>query len=917
MNFRFLHILLTALFLFPVAVLGQGTYYNSLDTGSASFVTALHNLINPHTKIAYSQFDETNVVFVSRDTLSTKRVVTCVYSGENYVYTPPFAWTTFSREHTYCHSWMPTNPADSPERPEYSDQHHLFPTNQNNANGVRSNHPLGIVSNISSSYLQGKYGTNTLGETVYEPRNSHKGDAARALLYMAVCYNGVDGHDWTFNHLNTVILPPQSEAPQSVDLLIQWHNQDPPDQWEKDRNEYIYSIQGNRNPFIDHPEYVAKIDFNTLTKKVWGTVSLATEPSNYPTGFAQGTVTTTSLQVTWTKSAAGTQKPSGYLLLASSSASISAPSDGSVVSDDTDLSNNSAAVNMDSSLSSYTFSSLPSGTTYYFKLIPYNGTSSSRNYKTDGTIPNCSAATSTVVLASEPTNYQRGFGYFDPTITDTSITVQWQDTTGAVLPSGYILFANTSGTFSDPLDGTVYSDDVNLSDGTAAVNIAYASADTFRFGGLTAATSYYFKIFPYNGNGVERNYKTANFPTYTSYIMYTTTGSGASGPSVVVNEYLNAASKSSEWVELLVLHNSVDMRGMKLMDYSSGGNPQTGATVIFTNNALWSSVAKGTFIVVLGNGNTQTEDIDPSDKVIIVRNSNTTYFSGGTGFDISGTADAIELMNSSGTHIHSLSNGGKPVSIGALASPTANYSGSPLISGSSSVRFINIASVDDFGADSKTGNSATATQGLANDAAESSFLAALLPVELVSFTAAEKNGSVFLHWKTASEVDNYGFEIERKTIDEGTLMNGSWTRIGSTEGSGTTNTPKEYSFIDRTVRGPSIYRLKQIDRDGSFEYSPEVTVIVKNVPGRFSLEQNFPNPFNPATTIRFSLASPEHVTVTVHNALGQTVSTAVEGEMTAGSHEIFYDASALSSGTYFYTITAGKFRATKSFVLMK
>ncbi len=792
------------LFLLPVAVLGQGTYYNSLDTGSASFVTSLHNLINPHTKISYGQFDETNVVFVSRDTLTTKKVVTCVYSGENYVYTPPFAWTTFSREHTYCHSWMPTNPADSPERPEYSDQHHLFPTNQNNANGVRSNHPLGVVTNVTSSYLLGKYGTNSLGESVYEPRNSHKGDAARALLYMAVCYNGVDGYDWTFNHLNTVILPPQSEAPQSVDLLIQWHNQDPPDQWEKDRNDYIFSIQGNRNPFIDHPEYVAKIDFNTLTKRTWGST-----------------------------------------------------------------------------------------------------------------------------LASEPTNYQRGFGYFDPTITDTSITVKWQDTTGAVLPSGYIIFANTSGSFSDPVDGTVYSDDTNLSDGSAAMNIAYSEADTFRFGGLTSATSYYFKIYPYNGSGTTRNYKTANFPSFTSYIMYTTSGSGTPMTSVIVNEYMNGMDQTTEWVELLVQQNNLDMRGMKLRDYSAN-NGSTQAGIVFSNDNLWASVPQGAFIVVLASSNAQTQDLSFSgDKKVIVSASNSTYFSGSS-FNIGASSDAVEILTSGTTHIHSLSHGSKPGNIATLGAPTANITG-----GSTSgnvVRFINVSAGSHFGEDAYTQHSSTATQGAPNDAAQTTYVSTVLPVELVSFAGSIRNGTVLLQWKTATEVNNFGFEVERKKVSGFTSQvsgvsssivkpetsNEQWHRIAFVDGAGTSNNAHEYSYTDRSLSaGTYSFRLKQIDRDGKFEYSTEVIVTVTNVPQHSTLMQNYPNPFNPSTTIRFTLASPEYVILTVHNALGQTVSTASEGMMNAGAHEVQFDAATLSSGTYFYTLTAGKFRATKSFVLMK
>jgi len=153
---------------------------------------------------------------------------------------------------------MPTNPADDPiQRDEYSDQHHLFPTHQNNANSVRSNHPLGNVTNITNTFGEAKFGTNSAGNTVYEPRDEHKGDAARAILYMMVRYDDIDGYDWGLNSVNAN----SGVDPQDLGLLIQWHEQDPPDQWEIERNDYIQSIQGNRNPFIDHPEYINYIDF--------------------------------------------------------------------------------------------------------------------------------------------------------------------------------------------------------------------------------------------------------------------------------------------------------------------------------------------------------------------------------------------------------------------------------------------------------------------------------------------------------------------------------------------------------------------------------------------------------------------------------------------------------------------------------
>jgi hypothetical protein len=236
------------------ATMLQAGYYDNLNTASPSFMNDLHALVNPHQQQFYSYYGNLMIPnFETRDTTLNRRVVTCVYSGENKIYTEPFSWssTGYSREHSYCHSWMPTNPATN--LPEYSDYHHLFPSNLNSANILRSNNPLGEVINQTSSFLACKSGTNSSGQTVFEPRDEHKGNAARAIMYQAICYNSVDGNDWA--------LP----AYQDQMTLKQWHFQDPPDNWEIARNDYIESLQGNRNPFVDSIDYVCFINFSDMT----------------------------------------------------------------------------------------------------------------------------------------------------------------------------------------------------------------------------------------------------------------------------------------------------------------------------------------------------------------------------------------------------------------------------------------------------------------------------------------------------------------------------------------------------------------------------------------------------------------------------------------------------------------------------
>lgn len=236
------------------ATMMPANYYNGINTGSTSFVADLHNLTNPHTMQFYSNYGNYMVKgFAARDTTLDRRVITCVYSGENKIYIEPFDFTAvgYSREHTYCHSWMPTNPAT--QLPEYNDYHHLFPTNQDDVNALRSNYPLGEVVTVQQTYLGCKFGQDANGNTVFEPRDEHKGDAARAMMYETICYTTVSGNTWA--------LP----TSQNQAILKQWHFNDLPDSWEISRNDYIDSLQSNRNPFVDSVDFVCYVNFSNMT----------------------------------------------------------------------------------------------------------------------------------------------------------------------------------------------------------------------------------------------------------------------------------------------------------------------------------------------------------------------------------------------------------------------------------------------------------------------------------------------------------------------------------------------------------------------------------------------------------------------------------------------------------------------------
>jgi hypothetical protein len=193
-----------------------------------------------------------------------------------------------------------------------------------------------------------------------------------------------------------------------------------------------------------------------------------------------------------------------------------------------------------------------------------------------------------------------------------------------------------------------------------------------------------------------------------------------------------------------------------------------------------------------------------------------------------------------------------------------------------------------------------------------------IPVELSSFTGSILSGVVTLKWETATELNNLGFEIERKIHNE--KLEGEWTTIAFKEGHGTSTEPQYYSFNDDvgSLRALSFtYRLKQVDYDGSFEYSKEVTVENSTVPDKYSLSQNYPNPFNPRTTIEFALLQKEFVTITIYDVLGNEVTTLIKEELSAGLHKLEFNANSLTSGVYIYKINAGTFIQTRKMTLMK
>ena len=382
-NFTFGAFFLTSfLFLFqPVAAQPPEGYYETANgLSGAALKTALYNIIRDYTQVSY---DALWGQFLFTDT-DTDNTILDIYSDGNsagyYFYYSTNQCSVggvseegvcYNREHTWPRSWV-----GGDVYPMYSDLFNVYPTDAY-VNGQRSNYPYGEVSSPAYTSLNGSMrgpnATAGYAGTVFEPIDEYKGDLARSFLYMVTRYEDLVV-TWPSNStevdaiLNGTTYPAFEEW--YIELLLQWHNDDPVSLKEQNRNEAIYGIQGNRNPFIDHPEYV---------NLIWGS-GLAEEPQYHVTDFSAQTIT-----LQW-EDATGTYLPDAYLvrMSAESFEAIEAPVDGTPVS--TDAWNQNVSYGKQKAV----FGGLTPGQVYYFKIFSYKGSGPAIDYKTDGAVPQTS-----------------------------------------------------------------------------------------------------------------------------------------------------------------------------------------------------------------------------------------------------------------------------------------------------------------------------------------------------------------------------------------------------------------------------------------------------------------------------------------------------------------------------------------------
>lgn len=365
-------------------------------------------------------------------------------------------------------------------------------------------------------------------------------------------------------------------------------------------------------------------------------------------------------------------------------------------------------------------------------------------------------------------------------------------------------------------------------------------------------------------------------------------------------------------IEFITLNDHMDLTKLKITDsvVTSGGQLANGNGTYDLSNTSWKDVPGGTFVRL---GSSLTNDDNVSDRILV-------YNGTGSGNlpNLDGGLNGDQLIAFTGSSTDPYFIAGITWGTDGWMAKSNSYApgtSSDIELGSSNNYYFN---------GSVNGDASTTRTALTNSSNWSSYGGTIyndltssigngaLPIELSFFTGALNGNIIQLRWKTETEINNYGFEIERS--DE----NSDWAVINFVKGYGNTNSPKSYSYNDVNVGQSGIYyyRLKQIDNDGSYEYSDIVTVGV-GTPDQYNLSQNYPNPFNPETKINFSIPVKQFVSLKVYNALGELVKELVSEFKEAGNYSVTFDGSDLSSGIYIYRLETQKFVMNKKMTLLK
>lgn len=452
-------------------------------------------------------------------------------------------------------------------------------------------------------------------------------------------------------------------------------------------------------------------------------------------------------------------------------------------------------------------------------------------------------------------------------------------------------------------DGSIYAAYSDANNGNKAVVKRFAGTSWTDVGtpGFSAGSASDIQIgvapdgTPYVGFADGAN---SNKPTAMSYTGGTWSVVGTAGFTAVAADQDFAVSPSGE--PYFALRSNTGSQQASVMRYHSGAWELVGVQNFSANTAYYIQIAfapDGTpYVVYVDNGvkvmkytgswtavgsGISSVYTSPSQPQLAFSSDGTPYV-----VYLQGTLEAVKKYVS-----------GEWRFVGMATITTSNSSYPMLAISSSGVPY-------ECHSETGLGNKATLRRFTTSAGAP-------LPVELTVFTAERIGSGVLLRWSTAGEHSNVGFSVEQRRAS------GRWETIGSVEGHGTTDQPQSYRFTAAGGPEATAFRLQQIDRDGRTHTSPEVELSALLTPGSVSLSQNYPQPFNPTTTIRFAVPKFGPVTLRVYDLLGKEVAELVNGEIAAGEHAVTFDASHLSSGVYLYQLRSGSTSITKRMALIR
>jgi len=350
-------------------------YYDSADglTGD-TLKTVLHNIIKGHTELSYAAVKEA-LKDTDEDTANPNNVI-CLYSGWSYAKTE---FGNGSEQWNREHVWSKSHGNFGNTPPCGTDLHHLRPADAS-VNSAKNNRDFDYGA---TQYVDGSGTTDCYYSTdIWEPRDEVKGDVARMIFYMATRYEGDTGEPdlEVVDYVNTS--PNNEPYYGKLSTLIAWNAADPVDDWERNRNNIIYyDYQNNRNPFIDHPEYV---------NAIWGGV--VAEPSNHVTSFQVAGTTGTTITLTWNDND-GAVPAGDYLIKINTSGTFVTPVDGTPELNDTDVTDGEGQYNVAHGIENYTWTGLTPNTVYYFVIYPYTNLGVNINFKTSDPVPSANGST--------------------------------------------------------------------------------------------------------------------------------------------------------------------------------------------------------------------------------------------------------------------------------------------------------------------------------------------------------------------------------------------------------------------------------------------------------------------------------------------------------------------------------------------